>query len=168
MFKINTATESDITAIIQIAERTWWPTYSSFISPEQIRYMLDTIYSPEILQKLMANDEQEFIIVKDEKGICGFASFAPRQDEEKAYKIHKLYVLPEHHGKGQGRLLIDEVKSRISKKNVFTLDLNVNRFNPARFFYEKLGFTIVREEDIPIGPYWMNDFVMRLQLPAPS
>jgi len=24
-----------------------------------------------------------------------------------------------------------------------------------------MGFTIAYEEDIPIGPYWMNDYVMR-------
>lgn len=41
------------------------------------------------------------------------------------------------------------------------LDLNVNRYNKARFFYEKVGFVIIKEEDIPMGEYWMNDFVMR-------
>jgi ribosomal protein S18 acetylase RimI-like enzyme len=40
--------------------------------------------------------------------------------------------------------------------------LNVNRYNPAKDFYEKLGFKIILEEDIPIGQYWMNDYVMRL------
>ncbi len=41
------------------------------------------------------------------------------------------------------------------------LQLNVNRSNKARFFYEKLGFNVVREEDIDIGNnYFMNDFVM--------
>jgi hypothetical protein len=27
-----------------------------------------------------------------------------------------------------------------------------------------MGFAIAYEEDIPIGPYWMNDFVMRKEL----
>jgi diamine N-acetyltransferase len=45
--------------------------------------------------------------------------------------------------------------------NVSILDLNVNRHNPAKSFYEKIGFTVLREEDVPIGPYWMNDYVMR-------
>jgi hypothetical protein len=40
----------------------------------------------------------------------------------------------------------------------------VNRYNNAKSFYEKMGFAIVREEDIPIGPYWMNDYVMRKAL----
>jgi ribosomal protein S18 acetylase RimI-like enzyme len=43
------------------------------------------------------------------------------------------------------------------------LDLNVNRNNQAKHFYEKIGFNVIREEDIPIGPYWMNDYVMRIE-----
>jgi hypothetical protein len=38
----------------------------------------------------------------------------------------------------------------------------VNRYNPAKDFYGKRGFTIVYTEDIDIGGgYFMNDYVMR-------
>jgi ribosomal protein S18 acetylase RimI-like enzyme len=41
------------------------------------------------------------------------------------------------------------------------LELNVNRYNKARQFYEKLGFTVIKEEDIDIGEgFFMNDYVM--------
>jgi hypothetical protein len=45
----------------------------------------------------------------------------------------------------------------------------VNRNNPALHFYESLGFFMHHPVDIPIGPYWMNDFVMRksIQFVAP-
>jgi ribosomal protein S18 acetylase RimI-like enzyme len=43
--------------------------------------------------------------------------------------------------------------------------LNVNRNNPAKSFYKKLGFTVIKEDDIDIGNgYFMNDYVMKLQL----
>jgi hypothetical protein len=43
--------------------------------------------------------------------------------------------------------------------------LNVNRYNKARFFYEKFGFKIIDEVDISIGNnYFMNDYVMELNL----
>ena len=162
MFNISDATEKDIQAIIQIAEKTWWPTYSPFLSADQIRYMLNTIYSPEVLREVMTNGSQTFIVLHDERGPQGFASFGVRSEDQNIYKLHKIYVLPENQGKGYGKLLIDEVKKQIMKKNIYTLDLNVNRFNPACSFYKKMGFKVLREEDIPIGPYWMNDFVMRL------
>ena len=75
------------------------------------------------------------------------------------------------HWRGSARLedidagllsLVEEVKRRLKMQGIHTLDLNVNRHNKAREFYEKLGFAVIQEEDVPIGPYWMNDYVMRL------
>jgi ribosomal protein S18 acetylase RimI-like enzyme len=163
MINIVDATNEDIPAIQQIAEETWWPTYSSIVSKEQIRYMLDAIYSTEALQSAMKNGSQSFIILHDENGAQGFASYGYRVNEPGVYKLHKIYVLPANHGKGYGKLLIEEVKKRMSLAGSYILDLNVNRHNPAKSFYEKIGFQILREEDVSIGPYWMNDYVMRLE-----
>ena len=41
-----------------------------------------------------------------------------------------------------------------------TLELNVNRNNPAKDFYAKNGFKIVEEIDIPLDKFWLNDYVM--------
>jgi hypothetical protein len=42
--------------------------------------------------------------------------------------------------------------------------LNVNKYNKAKFFYEKLGFTITKEEVIDIGnDYVMDDYVMGIK-----
>lgn len=164
MFNISEATQEDIPAIIAIAENTWWLTYSPILSAAQIRFMLDTIYAPEVLRQAMITGSQTYITLHDERGTQGFASFGGRNEDPNVCKLHKIYVLPENQGKGYGKMLIEEVKTRMRKKNMYILDLNVNRFNPARAFYEKLGFKVLCEEDIPIGPYWMNDFVMRLEL----
>ena len=44
------------------------------------------------------------------------------------------------------------------------LDLNVNRYTPAIAFYERRGFARQREVDVAIGPYFMNDYIMRKAL----
>jgi ribosomal protein S18 acetylase RimI-like enzyme len=124
--------------------------------------MLDTLYSEKSLQNVMRDGSQKFIILKDNYESQGFASYGIRQDDILISKLHKLYVMPGQQGKGYGRLLVEAVKERILKNGIRVLDLNVNRHNPAKFFYEKLGFKIIRQEDVPIGPYWMNDYVMRL------
>jgi ribosomal protein S18 acetylase RimI-like enzyme len=160
---IRPAETKDAQLIQSLAEETWWPTYTNIISKEQIRYMLDTIYSLETISHMINSGEQEFVILEENKRPVGFAAFSERTDEPGIFKLHKLYVLPETQGKGYGISLIEEVKRIVSARSSRTLDLNVNRYNPAKSFYEKLGFTVVREEDIPIGAYWMNDFVMRLE-----
>ena len=62
-------------------------------------------------------------------------------------------------------MIIDFTQSDIRGKNATALQLNVNRINKARFFYERLGFSVTREEDTDIGhDYFMNDFVMEKPL----
>jgi ribosomal protein S18 acetylase RimI-like enzyme len=159
---VRNATSADIKLIQDLAEKTWWPTYSSIITSEQIRYMLDTIYSAETIQQAMSDGSQHFLILDDEHGPQGFAAFGRRKEDPSTFKLHKIYILPENHGKGYGKLLIHNVCDRIARQGSHTLDLNVNRHNPAKTFYERMGFKVIREEDISIGPYWMNDYVMRL------
>jgi diamine N-acetyltransferase len=163
MISISDASAKDIPVIQTIAETTWWATYSSILSKEQLGYMLDHIYSTDMLTKVMSDQSQSFIIISDERGPQGFASYGKRKEDPTVYKLHKLYVLPDNHGKGFGRMMIDEIKKRMTGLGTSTLDLNVNRHNPAKTFYEKLGFKVIYEEDVPIGPYFMNDYVMRLK-----
>jgi ribosomal protein S18 acetylase RimI-like enzyme len=163
MIKFIDAAITDVPTIQDIAEKTWWPTYSKILSKEQIRYMLDTIYKTETIIESILNGSQHYILLNANSVSQGFASYSRRKEDPTVYKLNKLYVLPENHGLGYGRLLIDEVKRRLIDENIRTLDLNVNRYNDAKSFYEKLGFSVVAQEDVPIGPYWMNDFVMRLR-----
>ena len=162
MHTIFQATEEHIPIIRSIAEKTWWPTYSAILSTEQIRYMLDTIYAEAVLKNLIESGAQTFLLLTDSRGIRGFAAYGIRKEEREVFKLHKLYVLPEDHGKGYGRFLIKEVARRVKEEGGKALDLNVNRHNPATNFYSKLGFKTIREEDVPIGEYWMNDYVMRM------
>lgn len=152
------AWEKDIPLIREMSMKVWPQTYSTILSAGQISYMLDMMYSEESLTRQM-KEKQEFIIVNDGKEPVGFASFGLQ--EPGVYKLHKIYILPGIQGKGAGRFVITELLKAIARKGGRSLQLNVNRNNPAKDFYEKLGFAIIREEDIDIGNgYFMNDYVM--------
>src|SRR5687768_9914409 len=147
MFQCIDATVQDIPVIQKIAEETWWPTYSSILPAEQLRYMLDKIYATEVLSEHMKKRTQKFLLLMEDTSPEGFAAYGPRPEDPRTFKLHKLYVRPQNHGKGFGKKLIDEVRARVLREGGKVLDLNVNRFNPAKMFYEKIGFTIIREED---------------------
>ncbi len=164
MLEIVNATTRDIPLIRDLAERTWWPTYSALLSKEQLSYMLKVIYSEESLRKVMDDNSQQFILLLENGVALGFAAYGPRPEDSSVFKLHKLYLLPETQGRGLGKKLLDEVKSRTIKSGRRILDLNVKRDNPAKSFYEKCGFTVVREEDIPFGPYLLEDYIMRIEL----
>jgi GNAT superfamily N-acetyltransferase len=161
MYLIRKATTADVEAIIQIAEQTWWPTYEPLLGKEQVAYMLEKIYSQEKITEQVKNNEQTFLLLLEDEQPVAFAAYSPREEDLEIYKLHKLYCLPVTQGKGYGRILINAVIEKTKEAGKHTLDLNVNRYNKAKDFYEKMGFTIAYEEDIAIGPYWMNDYVMR-------
>jgi len=161
MYSIRTATINDLETIRQIAEDTWWATYSPILEKEQISFMLGEIYSVEKISSQLKNNIQTYLLLTEDGKPVAFAAYSPRDEDPEIYKLHKLYCLPETQGKGYGKILINEVAKKTLEAGKHTLDLNVNRYNKAKSFYEKMGFAIAYEEDIPIGPYWMNDYVMR-------
>lgn len=156
------AYEKDIPLIRDLSRQVWPQTYSMILSPEQISYMLEMMYSEQALSRQM-QEKHEFIIVSDGNEPIGFASFSFIGDG--VYKLHKIYILPNIQGKGAGKYVIAEILKAISRKGGKSLQLNVNRNNKALDFYTKLGFSIIRSEDIDIGNgYFMNDYVMEKKL----
>jgi hypothetical protein len=58
---VRIATLDDIPAIQQIAYKTWPSTYGGIISEEQIKYMLDLMYSTESLVQQMSKGHQFYL-----------------------------------------------------------------------------------------------------------
>src|SRR5882757_4864446 len=156
MYSIRQATINDLETIRQIAEDTWWATYSPILEKEQISFMLDDIYSVEKMASQLKNGTQIYLLLIEKDKPVAFAAYSPREEDPEIYKLHKLYCLPETQGKGYGKILVNEVAKKTIEAGKHTLDLNVNRYNKAKTFYEKMGFEIAYEEDVPIGSYWMN------------
>ena len=159
---IQPATEQDIPTIITLAEATWEPTYRFIISKEQIDYMYRVIYTPASLRRQMRDQHHQFLLAYVEGQPSGFASFSEKP--EGVYHLNKIYVLPSHQGQGLGQQLVQAVVEAVRQADGKALELNVNRHNPALAFYERQGFAQHREEDIAIGPYWMNDYVLRKEI----
>lgn len=157
------ATDKDIKVIRDIANKTWFVTYTPILGIEQTEFMFDLIYNEKALAEQM-NDGQVFILQLLDETPVAFASYSVKDEDNKVYKLNKIYLDPDFQGGGYGKKMLEEIEKQIKDLGGKILDLNVNRFNKARFFYEKLGFEVILEEDIPIGKYWMNDFVMRKSL----
>jgi diamine N-acetyltransferase len=161
MVEITKAGLEDFPAIIAIIAQTWEPTYRAILSLEQVRYMEREIYNPESLAKQMA-EGQDFYLLQAGGHPAAFAALSPAGAA--TFKLNKLYVDPAHQGRDFGRLLLQHIEQEARQRGASYLILNVNRYNKARSFYEKQGFSIIREEDIPVGDFWMNDYVMQKAL----
>jgi GNAT superfamily N-acetyltransferase len=165
MISLRKAKEADLHIIQAIGTTTYGPTYSELLGREQVDYMLNKFYSIAALtQQLM--EGHIFIIAEEGGKDLAFASYSSFDRKgHPAVKLHKLYVLPEAHGKGLGKLLINEVRDKAIDLGAQALVLNVNRYNKALDFYQKAGFTIKETVDIEIGNgFFMNDYIMELSL----
>ena len=157
---IRTADAEDINAIGYLAYQIWPGAYKEILNFEQLHYMLQYFYSPESLRDQMLKKQHTFLLAEteDEEPI-GFASFSRVQPN--VFKLHKLYVLPGLQNMNVGRSLLECVLEECTVEGGKKLQLNVNRNNKAISFYEKLGFKVIKEEDVDIGNgYVQEDFVM--------
>lgn len=160
---IRQAELDDITAINHLAHEIWWPTYTDVIPDEQIKFMLENMYSEESLTTQIESGITFLIAERDDKPVA-FAAWSLSEPEHHVYKLQKLYVLPTEQGQGTGKKLLDEVSKMAKQHKGRILELNVNRNNPAFEFYKRMGFDVYKSVDIPFGEFVMNDYVMRKKL----
>ncbi len=168
MLTVQKATAADIPLIRKLTFEIWPKTYSNIISKEQIDYMLELMYNPATLKTQMEVEDCTFIIVYDDKEPVAFASYAQhpadKETEPQLWKLNKIYILSSHQGKGTGKFIINYIVDEIKNKRAKALQLQVNRKNKAKEFYEKLGFKIMQTANFDIGNgYFMNDYVMELK-----
>ena len=162
MLEIVKGGKADLPTVRQLAEVTFPHTYASMITPEQIDYMMEWMYSPESLRKQLDEGQQLFLLLCGEEAV-GFMTVEPQ--EELLFHLQKIYVLPSQQGCGAGKRLINVavefVRSSIPEGKTALLELNVNRQNSAVGFYEKMGFVVDRQVDAHIGNgFYMTDYIM--------
>jgi GNAT superfamily N-acetyltransferase len=157
--EVREVSEEDLWQVRELAFQIFPVTYQDIVDPRQIDYMMDLIYSPESLVAQW-DSGQNFLIIYSEEIPVGFASYT-RLNEEGDFKLNKIYLENNLQGKGLGKWLLNVVISRVKSEGGRALQLNVNRHNKARNFYEKMGFSLLKEDLIDIGSgYFMDDYVM--------
>ena len=169
MFTIRKATTDDCGLINQMAGEVFPATYKEILSPEQLDYMMDWMYSPENIRKQMEEEGHVYFIAYEECEPCGYVSV--QQQEENVFHLQKIYVLPYFQGAHCGSFLFREAIKYIKEVHPepCLMELNVNRDNKALLFYERMGMRKLREGDFPIGNgYYMNDYIMGYIQNAPE
>ncbi|MBW8524179.1 GNAT family N-acetyltransferase [Chryseobacterium chendengshani] len=155
--KLIKATEEDIPVIQDLAKRSWRNAYAEILSEEQMKYMLDTMYSKAEISEHLKNPNYYYFLVFDEKSNSydGFLGYENHY-ENQTTKLHRIYLVPESKGKGLGKKTLNFLNERVKESGDARIILNVNKYNSAKKFYESQGYKIYDEGVFDIG----NDFVM--------
>ena len=184
MIEIRKADQTDLQTIHDMAQVVFRHTYRDILSPEQMEYMMDMMYSLPNLHKQLEEGHHYYIafsVCRDDDGSsgqvagkrtpCGYVSV---QDEGRDYvgvnvfHLHKIYVMPDSQGMGIGQRLFQTVRNHVLREapgSTARIELNVNKYNSAVAFYKHLGVRIALEQDFPIGGgFYKTDYIMALDL----
>ncbi len=161
VMNIRPAGTEDIPIIRDIAQRTWPVAYREILSPVQLAYMLELMYSEAALYDQILMQGHHFILALAEHGAIGFAGYEHDHRHSGHTRLHKLYVAPEVQGAGAGKTMLQAVCDAACDVGDHAIELCVNRHNPALQFYLLQGFNIIRDEVTEIGlGFVMDDHVL--------
>ncbi len=154
---------SNVHHIRPLAEKIWANTYGEILSQDQIEYMIPMMYDTDkILQNV--TDGQQWEILKVDNVSVGYLHYYIEEDSK--IFLSKLYLDPDLQHKGLGFAMLQHVIDFGRKHQVNSIYLTVNRNNTKAIkFYERNGFSSVREEQFDIGNgYIMDDFIYQLSI----
>jgi diamine N-acetyltransferase len=161
---LRAASPDDIPVIRQLAHDIWWHCYRGMIPDEQIAFMLDWMYAPEVLQESLRTGTH-WLIPELAGQPIGFISWSLRPNTRTVH-LQKLYLHHAHHGRGIGQFLLAHVRESARAVGAERVELRVNRRNlPAIRAYQRAGFVQLRDlcEDIGNG-FVMDDHVLMLPI----
>ncbi len=153
--------EQEIKQMSEMATDILRDYYDPIIGKEQNDYMLNMFQSVASIRDQLSHGYHYYFVRDDDGKNLGFFAFYPRGN---ALYLSKFYLYKDQRGKGYARSILEFLKAQAKELDLGRIELNVNRNNDTRFIYEKLGFTVAREEKNDIGNgFYMDDYVYALE-----
>ncbi|KIL34250.1 hypothetical protein SD71_20825 [Cohnella kolymensis] len=149
---IRPAQLDDINGIRQVAKITWQSTYGSIYSQEFIHSFLEQAYSVNSLEmavtRVKTYNPRKFLVAEVDGGLVGYAQLS--EADNGVSELSRIYVLPEFHGQGIGRSLLNELlSSDDSIQKIFAWVEKENRV--GLHFYQSSGFVFDGEMEESIN-----------------
>jgi ribosomal protein S18 acetylase RimI-like enzyme len=162
MIRVRRAELADVEGVREVGVKTWPVAYAGIASPEFIADGIAQWWSPEMVEggirrgiTLVAVDDAAGQPDEGER-IVGMVGVGR---EAEFWVMWKLYVLPEHQGKGIGSLLLDAAIAALpAEATQLMLDVMVGN-EQAIGFYRKHGFREARstpDRDLGAELMWMS------------
>ena len=150
-----------------LAHEIWPAVYPSIITTEQIHYMLERMYDPDVLRQELVVRGMVYGLIESAGQPIGYYGFEIVPQQERVLVLHRLYVRPEHHGHGVGAAALRYLEGEARQQNCRAISLRVNRDNVTAIrAYLRQGFVFDHDLRTDIGSgFVMDDHVLRKDLP---
>ena len=159
--------EAQIAAVVALAGEIWPEHYLSIIGQAQVDYMLARFQSAAAITEQLKSGDEYFLLQHQQHDV-GYAAIRMQRDTGSMF-VSKLYLLKTSRGHGLGRAAMTALAQLARLRDVRTLWLTVNKHNPARHAYGRMGFVTIAEVVADIGGgYVMDDYKMQWTLASGS
>ncbi|PKR80651.1 GNAT family N-acetyltransferase [Brumimicrobium salinarum] len=168
--KITRITTNEIDQLQKIGRQTFYETFSTGNTQENMQKYLDERFSIEKLTAELNDKNAIFYFVQLENKIVGYLkiNFGDSQTElkdDKSLEIERIYVLKEFQGKKIGQILYDKAIEIAKQKDADYIWLGVWEENPRAIkFYKKNGFVEFDKHIFKLGNDEQTDIMMKLKL----
>lgn len=168
--KIKKVTINDTDQLQEIGKNTFFETFSTANTEENMKRYLDEEFSVKKLTNELNDQFAEFYFATLDNKVIGYLklNFGQSQTElqdDKAIEIERIYVLKEFHGKKVGQLLYDKAIQISRQKNADYVWLGVWEENPRAInFYKKNNFVEFDKHIFKLGDDEQTDIMMKLIL----
>ncbi|WP_395092588.1 GNAT family N-acetyltransferase [Vaginella massiliensis] len=168
--EIKKVTLSDIDQLQKIGRQTFYETFATRNTEENMIKYLDEGFSAEKLTIELNDHNAKFYFATLNDNVIGYLklNFGQSQTElqdEKALEIERIYVLKDFHGKKVGQILYDKAIEVAKEKKSDYVWLGVWEENPRAInFYKKNGFVEFDEHIFKLGNDEQTDIMMKLKL----
>ncbi len=152
MITYKEATLEDIPHIQYVAKDIWPRTFGPLMSPEQLDYMMQWMYSAEALYQQMTDEGHHFVLAFDGDTPIAYCAYELYFRNTPQLMMHKLYLHSSSQGKGVGSTLLKKMEDIARDNHQDNIRLQVLHTNEnAVKFYHKKGFSKTDEEYKELG-----------------
>lgn len=166
---VKKASLNDASLLAHIGSTTFYDTFHTFHTKEDMEEYLQTAYSLSTIQKYLQDPSIYYAIAYHQETPVGYLKlkFASTHAllKGKQVELEKIYVVDSEFGKGAGKLLMDHALVIAKQHQYEILFLGVWEQNHrAVAFYKKYGFEVFTTRTFQLGQNLCDDFLMKLSL----
>ncbi|WP_414842091.1 GNAT family N-acetyltransferase [Enterococcus saccharolyticus] len=164
--RLEKCTVNDLKTLQEISFETFNDTFAKQNSPENMNAYLDNAYTDEKLTTELQTPHSTFFFLYKDDELAGYLKVNTDEAQTEAIavnalEIERIYIRSTHKRQGLGRYLIDQACNLAVKKGKETIWLGVWEHNqPARAFYQTMGFVRQGQHSFFMGDDEQTDFIM--------
>ncbi len=170
MINVRLATDQDAGLIADMSRQTFYDTFASYNTVEDMNKFLNEQFTREALIKEVSAKDNIFLLAYDQQKPVGYARLRennnpPSLESTNAIELARIYAASNSIGKGVGKVLMEKCigLAETGKKDFIWLGV-WEKNQRAIDFYIKWGFEKFADHDFVLGNDVQKDWLMKRRI----